>query len=171
MATLGSLMSTTEMTVWDAFLTTTADQTASNAQNVDSTQLQFPVAAGETWEFKFVGELSGNHATGDVAVNIVTTGTWVAGASWSRGVHYSNAAALTTRAATAFASTTNQTANPGLTCNNGDGVRRATHLEGVFQANASGTVKIQFSVVALSAGRTATLHKGAELVARKIRVA
>lgn len=146
----------------------TSDQVASNAQNQDS-GLTFPVVAGEGWTVELYGFIEGNNTTGDAAINIVTTGTWTTTISNWSGVTYNATAALVTTSATAFASSTNMVANPGQTANNGDSVARPFRIVAQFDALTSGNVKVQFGVVATGAGRTATLHAGTRLIARRVR--
>lgn len=156
---------------WDVELTSTGDETATNVQNQDHTQLQFAVVSGEVWYFEAELAVSANDATGDVATNLVTSGTWVTTASWSRAVHYDGAAALTNRLPAAAASTTNMVASPGLTSGNGDGSIFPVVWSGAFRATGNGTAKVQFGVVTTTVGRTATLYKNSRLRARRIRIA
>lgn len=154
---------------WDVDITSTANAVANNTQNTDHAELQFPVVAGELWYVELYVSQSGNNTTGDFALNLVTTGTWPVAQASSEGVHYGGTGTLTNRLPTAAASTTNMIASPGLTTGNGDGNEWPITMFFRFRALTTGTVKVQHGVVALGAGRTATIHKGARLLARKMR--
>lgn len=153
----------------DFEIISTADQTVTNNTLQDHSTLQFAVTSGEAWDVDLYCEISGNNTTGDCALTLATTGTWGTTESHWNALHYSAAGAVTGTGATAAASTTLMAASPGTTANNGDGSARPVYFKFRFHATGTGTVKVQFGQVAAAAGRTTTIHKGARLIARRIR--
>ncbi len=140
--------------------------TVTNGGLTAVTGFSFTATAGETWEVTVNGTTSANNATGDIACDLMTAGTWGTGQSYSQGVHYSNAGAITNRAPTAAASTTTQAGT--LTVNNGDGVVRPIQMTYRFVVTANGTVSFRCGNAAPAAGRTSTLNSGAIMLARRI---
>jgi hypothetical protein len=146
--------------------TLVADAVTTNVGLTAVTGFSFTATAGETWEVTVNGSTTANNATGDIACDLMTAGTWGTGQSYNEGVLYSNAGALTNRTATAAASTT--TMGGTLTVNNGDGVTRPLQMTYRFVATATGTVSFRCGNAATGAGRTSTLNAGAIMLGRKV---
>ncbi len=146
------------------------DLTITNQAEQDVPGLSWIATAGEVWEIEMRGVASGSDATGDAAVNLMTTGTWVAARSNYQGTSYNGAAALTATAATAFSSTTRMVATTGLpVANGGTGVDYPFKISALVTVDGTGTMKMVFGNAAAAVGRTSTLRAGARLVGRKIR--
>lgn len=146
--------------------TLASNHAITNAGLTDVSGFSYTANSGETWEVEIRGATSGNNTTGDVACDLITTGTWGTGQSYNEGTHYAGNGALTNRTATAAASTT--TSAGVLTVNNGDGVVRPFHLTYRFVMTGTGTVKFQCGNAAAAAGRTSTLNSGASMIARRV---
>lgn len=140
--------------------------TVTNAGLTDVTSFSFTANAGETWEVTVNGGVSGNNTTGDIACDLVTTGTWATAQSYDQGVLYGGTGTLTNRTPTAAASTT--TMAGVLTVNNGDGLVRPLQMTYRFVVTGTGTVKFQCGNAAAAAGRTSTLGAGAIMLGRRI---
>jgi hypothetical protein len=146
-----------------------SDFTVTNASEQVVTGMTFPVVAGEQWIVEVEGSASGNNTTGDAAVNLMNTGTWVAARSNYDGIRYNGSGTLTTDAATAFSSTTRLAATTGLVCANGDGSIYPFRFVSQFDVSGSGTVQLVFGNSSASAGRSSTLYAGCRMSARRIK--
>jgi hypothetical protein len=153
--------------LWDVDLTLAADFEVSNAGLTDVTGMSFTVGANEAWYVELIYANSANNTTGDIIQDLVATvATFTTTTCFTQGVIYGATGTLTTRAATAFSSTTS--AQGSLVVNNGDGVIRNVRLYYNFTTTAAATIKLQQGHAA-GAGRTSTIYAGAKLRAMRYR--
>lgn len=158
---------------WDICISKAADQTVTNNATLqDDTDLQFTVAAGETWHFELLLSMTGSNTTGDGKFQLLATGATFAN-SWRSGVFFGGTGTLDTTLFTpaAFTSTTEMVTSGGLTVLNGDTNQFPVYFRGAFRASGAATVKVQFANVAASAGRTTIMKAGSTLRAKRMLTA
>ncbi len=153
----------------DKSLKLAADSAITNLSEQSLTGMSFSVVAGEKWTVEIEGACSGNNTTGDMAINLMNSGTWVAARSNYQGTRYNGGGTLTADAATAFSSTTRLAASPGVTVGNGDGNIYPFRFTAQFDVDGTGTVSLVWGNAAAAAGRTSTLYAGARLRARRLK--
>lgn len=137
-----------------------------NATLQDVTGFSFAAAANESWYVEIIGNSAASDATGDIKCDLVTTGTWLNGSSFSYGLHYNTTWSLATSWPFAFNNTTTALASPVI--NNWDAVVRAFRFQFNIVQNTSGNIKFQIANVAAAGGRTSTIKAGTYMLARKL---
>lgn len=149
---------------WD-FAAATEHQDVTNAQNVASTALQFPVVSGTGYAVEMFLVYSGNNATGDFSFRFAVTAGTMTGAGAVYGDNASDALANTRITAAAAATTGIITLGTAASLTD---PRVATAQFAFRQAGSNGTFRVEFGNGAPSGGRTSRVGAGSYLRFRAI---
>lgn len=151
---------------WDVIRILQSDVAVAGATLGDVTGLSFLTGAiGEGWYVEVHAVIADTVGAANAVMNMANTGTWTAASTNYDAIHYNATGVLTTIAATAATSTTLMAA-----VNIPIGAA-PTKQPFFFRARITvltvGTIKVQ--IAGSAAGNTATMYKGARLLARKTR--
>lgn len=139
-----------------------------NATLQDVTGFSFAATTGQSWFVQIIGTTSASNTTGDIKVDLVTTGTW--NSSWFWKWNYFDGTTGSIATNTGLATSTTSAMLWNLVVNNWDNVVRWIYIESIFTMAGNWDVKFQIANNAAASGRTSTLKAGSYILARKLSV-
>ena len=161
---------------WDVVVVKSANQTVTNSATLtNDTELAFDAAINEVWHVMMrLGFASSAVSGADGKLSLASSvAAFVTAQSNWEGVYYNAVGTLTTKAPTAFDSTT-LAMSPGVTAlETGSpfgGTITPIFLQFRIRFSAAATATLQFAQVTATAGQSVTMQAGSTLTAKRMLV-